>query len=150
MIVRTRFQNPIPPPEFGPKLLDIQPDISRLGSYEFTAPLVSETPHPIFVDGEAGMPIQLNKFNELWDFEESDNEDNIELNPQINPELDDDDIELLLDPQSISNPGSKSKTFSNAITPVKRENQQSLPQKRDVSWLRRTEYLSGTDSALDK
>ncbi|TIC32167.1 hypothetical protein E3Q11_00338 [Wallemia mellicola] len=136
LIVRTRYQNPIPAPKFGPKLINLEPSLERLSEYDFSAPLVAEQPHPMIVDAESGMPLQLQQFAELWDDE--DEEDQLELNPKEEVELDDEDLDLLVDPSQISN--QRSANTSGASTPIDRTSNSS-----NTAWLYKSKYSNNTD-----
>ena len=64
-----RYQNPLPAPPFPPKLLNIPTTPARYvqqGS-EFTAALANETPLPMVVDADLGMPIDLSLWGCLWE-----------------------------------------------------------------------------------
>jgi len=85
----------------------------------------------MIVDAELGMPLDLGKWECLWE----ENGDDSELNPDPNnpPVLDPKDQALLLDPSSSgSHLGGLS--GSGASTPT--------PSRPNVTWLRKTEYIS--------
>ena len=56
-----RYQNPLPPPPFPPKLLIVPTDVERYASYEFLQPAVAEREIPMIVDAEIGMPLELGR-----------------------------------------------------------------------------------------
>lgn len=61
-----RFENNLPPPPFPPKLLDIPTDITRFAKPSYAANLIRETPYPMTIDAEMGMPLDLLAFPGLW------------------------------------------------------------------------------------
>lgn len=67
LLFKVRFQNPLPPPPFPPKLINIPTNPSRYASPDFTASLASETPLPMVVDAELGMPLDLSYYECLWE-----------------------------------------------------------------------------------
>lgn len=67
LLVRVRYENPLPPPPFPPKLLNIPTHPSRYARFEFASKLADETPFPMIVDADMGMPIDLSKYPGLWD-----------------------------------------------------------------------------------
>ena len=99
---------------------------------EYTATLASETPLPMAVDAELGMPLDLSYWDCLWGDEDDSGEgpgtsdltlsDLLELNPDPRnaPPPDPRDAFLL---EPLSGPGGASSVAN-------------------VSWLRRTEYIS--------
>ena len=50
-----------------PKFLDIPTDPKRYTRPEFLNELANETPLPMIVDAELGMPLDLGKFECLWE-----------------------------------------------------------------------------------
>ncbi|PSR76304.1 hypothetical protein PHLCEN_2v8536 [Hermanssonia centrifuga] len=106
----------------------------RYARPEFLNDIASDTPLPMIVDAECGMPLDLGKWECLWE----QNADDSDLNPDINnlPKLDPKDQFLLLDAATSSgiftpsgHPGSASGTSTPTVMP-------------HVSWLRKTEYIS--------
>lgn len=67
LIIRVRYANPLPPPPFPPKLLNIATDPKRYARVQFTSTLSNETPLPMVVDAEVGMPLDLSRWESLWD-----------------------------------------------------------------------------------
>jgi RNA polymerase II-associated factor 1 len=67
LLVRVRYSNPVPAPPFPPKLLDIPTNPRRYTRPEFLNELVNETPLPMIVDAELGMPLDLGKWESLWE-----------------------------------------------------------------------------------
>lgn len=71
LLVRVRFENPLPDLPFPPKLLNVSTDIQRLGEPSYLNQLASTTQFPMLVDSEMGMPIDLNAFDGVWDGNEA-------------------------------------------------------------------------------
>lgn len=67
LLVRVRYENPLPPPPFPPKLVDIPTSLSRYGKPSYVTQLIRETPYPMMVDAECGMPLDLLTYRGLWD-----------------------------------------------------------------------------------
>ncbi len=67
LLVRVRYQNTLPPPPYPPKMLDIPTDLKRYTRPEFTQELANETPLPMVINSECGMPLDLSHFDSLWD-----------------------------------------------------------------------------------
>ena len=63
LLVRVRYSNPLPCP---PKLLNIPTNPMRYAKLEFLYALANETPLPMIVDAECGMPLDLGKWECLW------------------------------------------------------------------------------------
>ena len=61
LLVRVRYQNPLPPPPFPPRLLHVGTSPARYASYEFLNPLQSERELPMILDGELGLPLEYGK-----------------------------------------------------------------------------------------
>ncbi|KAM5537103.1 hypothetical protein V8D89_009249 [Ganoderma adspersum] len=131
LLIRVRYSNPLPAPPCPPKLLDIPTDPMRYARPEFLDEIASSTPLPMVVDGELGMPLDLSRWDCLWE----ENGDDSELNPDPNnlPKLDPKDQFLLGDPAS-AGPVLGAGPSSGTSTPMS-----SVPH---VPWLRKTEYLS--------
>ena len=87
LLFKVRFQNPLPPPPFPPKLLTIPTNPGRYAEPEFISSLASETPLPMVVDAELGMPLDLSHYDCLWD----DNVDDSRPCPAVSS-VDDTDI----------------------------------------------------------
>ncbi|KAG6856220.1 hypothetical protein H0H87_006371 [Tephrocybe sp. NHM501043] len=131
LLVRVRYSNPLPPPPCPPKLLDIPTNPMRYARPEFLNSLANETLLPMIVDAECGMPLDLGKFECLWE----EGGDDSELNPDPHnlPILDPKDAFLLGDSTS-SGPYTNGSS-SSAATPL-----------AHVPWLRKTEYISRESS----
>lgn len=67
LLVRVRYSNPLPAPPCPPKLLDIPTHPMRYARPEFLNAVASETPLPVIVDAECGMPLDLGKWESLWE-----------------------------------------------------------------------------------
>ncbi|KAI0070806.1 hypothetical protein K474DRAFT_1687312 [Panus rudis PR-1116 ss-1] len=134
LLVRVRYSNPLPAPPFPPKLLTIPTDPLRYARPEFLSDVANDTPLPMIVDAELGMPLDLSHWDCLWDNEGADDS---ELNPDPHnlPPLDPKDQFLLGDPASGSYSGGLLASASGTSTPV----HSSVP---NVTWLRKTEYIS--------
>lgn len=107
LLVRQRFQNPLPAPSFPPKLLTIRTDPSRYASYDFLVPLSMERVTPMIVDAEGGMPLDQNLVPGYW--ESSNQGRGGRMAPDLStdaPELDDEDIALLADPSGVNQAGA--------------------------------------------
>ncbi|KAJ3481906.1 hypothetical protein NLI96_g7349 [Meripilus lineatus] len=132
LLIRVRYSNPLPSPPCPPKFLDIPTTPLRYARPEFLDDLANDTPLPMIVDAECGMPLDLGKWECLWE----EGADDSALNPDPNnlPPLDPKDQFLLADPSSGVYTGAISTSVSGTSTPVS-----SLP---NVTWLRKTEYIS--------
>ncbi|KAJ3553833.1 hypothetical protein NP233_g12556 [Leucocoprinus birnbaumii] len=129
LLVRVRYSNPLPAPPCPPKLLDIPTNPKRYTRPEFLNELVNETPLPMIVDAELGMPLDLGKFECLW--EEGADDSALNPDPLNLPKLDPRDAFLLSDPSSSTGMSANAGNSSGASTPL-----------AHVSWLRKTEYIS--------
>ncbi|KAL0947891.1 hypothetical protein HGRIS_010526 [Hohenbuehelia grisea] len=133
LLVRVRYANPLPPPPCPPKLLDIPTDPMRYARPEFLQSLAADTPLPMIVDAECGMPLDLGKWECLW--EEDADDSALNPDPRNPPKLDPKDQFLLEDPSSSFINGSGSASGS------------STPLPAHVPWLRKTEYISRDSSS---
>jgi RNA polymerase II-associated factor 1 len=154
LLVRVRYSNPLPAPPCPPKLLDIPTNPMRYARPEFLDALANDTSLPMIVDAECGMPLDLGRWESLW---EEDADDSGEctpdcscvrvqalismlqaLNPDPNnlPKLDPMDAFLLTDPSttpsSYVNGGHTTTGTTTSVT----------PSPAYVPWLRKTEYIS--------
>ncbi|KDR80632.1 hypothetical protein GALMADRAFT_240977 [Galerina marginata CBS 339.88] len=133
LLVRVRYSNPLPAPPCPPKLLNIPTNPMRYARPEFLNALANETPLPMIVDAECGMPLDLGKWESLW--EENGDDSSLNPDPQNLPKLDPRDAFLLADPSSTTNAYSINGSTSNSSiahgTPL-----------ANVPWLRKTEYIS--------
>ncbi|KAI0741362.1 RNA polymerase II-associated [Daedaleopsis nitida] len=134
LLLRVRYHNPLPAPPCPPKLLDIPTSSRRYTRPEFLDDIAAGTPLPMVVDGELGMPLDLSRWDYLW--EESGNDSELNPDPNNLPPLDPKDQFLLGDPASSSGSFMGS---SGASTPSS-----SVPH---VPWLRKTEYMSRDGSS---
>nr|GAT56828.1 predicted protein [Mycena chlorophos] len=147
LLVRVRYSNPLPAPPCPPKLLEIPTTPLRYARPGFLDALANDTPLPMIVDAEMGMPLDLGRWESLW-MEEDENgivsQENAtdirarwaaldaELNPDPNnlPELDPEDAALLEELAPATSYANGQPT----------NGAPSLPTH--VSWLRKTEYIS--------
>lgn len=116
-IARIRYQNDLPPPPCPPKLLDIPIDIQKLTSWAFLSDLVRKQPPNMDLDMDQGMPLDMATVPGIFDRE--DEGECYPLDPL--PQLDSKDAILLRDPSGDAS---------------------SLRTQPNVSFLRRTEYIS--------
>jgi RNA polymerase II-associated factor 1 len=70
-IARIRYQNPLPPPPFPPKLLNIATPIDPYTTPEYTSTLAAQQPANIDLDAEGGMPLDLAIIPGLFEGDES-------------------------------------------------------------------------------
>ncbi|KAI0339481.1 hypothetical protein BDW22DRAFT_1409092 [Trametopsis cervina] len=127
LLVRVRYSNPLPAPPCPPKLLDIPTNPLRYTRPEFLNDIASEMPLPMIVDAECGMPLDLSKFESLW--EDGADDSDLNPNPAALPELDPKDQFLLLDLNTSA--ASYGASGSGTSTPTSVAN---------VSWLRKTDH----------
>ncbi|KAG8983045.1 hypothetical protein FRB90_006343, partial [Tulasnella sp. 427] len=124
LLVRVRYVNPLPPPPYPPKLLNIPTDPKRFTRSEFTQAMSNETLLPMVVDAEMGMPLDLSQFDALWDGSSSTGDPlNVDNPPPIDPR----DLFML---EGV--PGGPATGPMNNI---------------NVSWLRKTEYIGRETAA---
>jgi len=117
-ICRLRFQNNLPELPFNPKLVEFPFPRDRLYSYK-TSQLIENTPYKMLPpDTELGIPLNL---IDMKVFEEGP--ENKNYNPTEPPPVHEDDKILLISNEEIE----------------RRKKRSVRPQ---VSWLRRTEYIS--------
>jgi RNA polymerase II-associated factor 1 len=145
LIVRARYQNPIPAPAFPPLLVDIPVSLPLLvGKPDLTSLYAASLPLPMMIDSEIGMPLDLNAFDGIWSGE-------TKSNPHLNPveqatangsakkaALDPEDLALLEAP-------SRSTIINGVVSSSNFVQAGSLKQtyhKPEVAWLRNTTYLS--------
>lgn len=91
----------------------------------------------MLVDAESGMPLQLQHFAELWDDQDEDDE-HINLNPELEAELDEEDLALLVDPSEVSARGSTA-LQSGTSTPDRSS------QASNKAWLYKSKYSNTSD-----
>lgn len=82
LLVRVRYSNPLPAPPCPPKLLDIPTDPMRYARPEFLETLANDTPLPMIVDAECGMPLDLGLWECLWT---DDGDDSGRYRTSLNP-----------------------------------------------------------------
>ncbi|KAK2463597.1 hypothetical protein APHAL10511_004348 [Amanita phalloides] len=132
LLVRVRFSNPLPAPPCPPKLLEISTNPMRYARPEFLNAIAEDTPLPMIVDAELGMPLDLGQWECLW--EEGADDSALNPDPENLPKLDPKDAFLLGDPSSSATPYVNGQLgASTSITSM------SLTH---VPWLRKTEYIS--------
>ncbi|PVG01919.1 Paf1-domain-containing protein, partial [Serendipita vermifera] len=132
LLVRVRYQNPLPAPPYPPKLLHIPTNPERYATIEYTGDLANEMAFPMVVDAEMGMPIDLSRYESLW--QEGGDASQLNPNPDELPPVDLKD-EFLLEGSNIqAGPSRPSSQYATGSTPLQ------------VSWLRRTEYVTAKDS----
>ncbi|KAF8268695.1 Paf1-domain-containing protein [Lactarius quietus] len=126
LLVKVRYQNPLPPHH-------------RYTRPEFLDAATNEMLLPMIVDAECGMPLDLGKWEALWE----DGADDRALNPDPRnpPILDPKDQALLLDPSGgPTDFGRHSGNHHN-------HSSGTPPVAAHVSWLRKTEYISRDSSS---
>ncbi|KAJ4473623.1 RNA polymerase II-associated protein [Lentinula aciculospora] len=132
LLVRVRYANPLPPPPCPPKLLDIPTNPMRYAQPEFLNYIANNTPLPMIVDAECGMPLDLGKWESLW--EENADDSALNPDPQNLPKLDPKDEFLAYDSGSSS-------AYMNG-NPTGSSTPSAVPSLGQVAWLRKTEYTS--------
>ncbi|KAM0755951.1 hypothetical protein T439DRAFT_320650 [Meredithblackwellia eburnea MCA 4105] len=140
LLVRVRYSNPLPLPPFPPRLLHIETNPQRYTSYDFLQPLNSERELSLVLDAELGLPAEYGKVAEgehsmgdYWTGSRSQ----IAPDSNHNPALHEDDAFLV----SLE-PNQSTATNGGAATPASGSSTPAGVKRTDVSWLRRTEYLS--------
>ncbi|KAL7422784.1 hypothetical protein Q5752_002079 [Cryptotrichosporon argae] len=125
LLVRVRFQNPIPQPPFPPKLFTVPTDIHRLGEPSYLDQLASNAPLPMLVDSEMGMPLDLNAYEGVWDGNDAS------LNPT-------------LDPAKVTNPIDIA-----LLAPLKARDADGAAKVKaeEVSWMRNSSYIQRKTTA---
>ncbi|GAA5824962.1 hypothetical protein JCM11251_006042 [Rhodosporidiobolus azoricus] len=150
LIARVRYQNPLPPPPFPPRLIHIPTTPQRYATYDFLTPLQSERQLPMILDAELGMPLEYGKpgegsgcDGEYW----LGNRERIAPRNSTPQTLADEDLFLLDDPTPPASTKDVDSTGTGAPGTPHRGNVTDVSKKVDVSWLRRTEYLSSEAAA---
>lgn len=64
LLVRVRYQNPLPAPPFPPKLINIPTGPQRYATYDFLSPIQGERELPLILDSELGLPLEYGKPHE--------------------------------------------------------------------------------------
>jgi RNA polymerase II-associated factor 1 len=131
LIVRVRYQNPLPPPPFPPKMLNLTTSVDRFADYENLRSLETDREAPMTVDAELGMPL-MPGLNDLgyW------LGDRTQVNAH-DAQLDEDDVALLGEPPALpgqSSAGMMAPTPLNA-TPaaIKGKNNPAFLRKQERS-----------------
>ena len=81
-IAKIRYQNPLPPPPFPPKLLNIPTPIDPYTTPEYTSTLAQQQPPNIDIDVEGGMPLDLALIPGLFEGDESGRANLSQANPR--------------------------------------------------------------------
>lgn len=133
--MRIRYQNPLPPPPFPPKLLSIPTDLNRFASYDTLRPIEAEREIPLLVDAELGMYLESGQGDpDYWEGDRS------KVAPaMVEIPLDEDDLDLLGEAAAPNAAGAPGLLGTPSSIP------QHAKKANGVSWLRRTEYLSAGD-----
>ncbi|KIY68885.1 RNA polymerase II-associated protein [Cylindrobasidium torrendii FP15055 ss-10] len=132
LLVRVRYSNPLPAPPCPPKLLEIPTNPKRYARPELLTSIARQTPLPMIVDADCGMPLDLSQYECLWD----ESLDDSVLNPSadILPKLDPRDELLAFEvPTASTSNGGTNNPGTQTLT-------------ANVSWLRKTEYTSKSES----
>lgn len=119
LLVRVRFENPLPDPPFPPKLLKVETDIARLGEPSYLDQLATSTKLPVVLDSEMGMPIDLSTFEGVFDGSDA------ALNPTLDSKTLDPEDAALLTPLNVTAGG--------------------VAPKPEVSWMRNSSYIQRTE-----
>ncbi|BGP00974.1 RNA polymerase II-associated protein [Rhodotorula toruloides ATCC 204091] len=149
LLVRVRYQNPLPAPPFPPKLINIPTGPQRYATYDFLSPIQGERELPLILDSELGLPLEYGKPHEggrgdgeYW----MGNRTGIAPVPNPNAPIADEDAFMFEDATPRGAAGPSSATGSIPGTPG-RASVTEVSKKVDVSWLRKTEYLSSEASS---
>lgn len=148
-IERIRYPNPLPLPPYPPKLLAIPTPSSRYADPRtFGSRLATAHPLPMVVNSEAGMPLSLVDFPQVWyTDQEIEADDNLFPRLESPNDVDEEDAFLLSDllnklPNGTTNTNTKSS--KRGAVAVKEAD------KNSVTWLRRTEYLGAEKKKKEK
>ncbi|KAF8889308.1 RNA polymerase II-associated [Infundibulicybe gibba] len=138
LLVRVRYSNPLPAPPCPPKLLNIPTNPMRYARPEFLNAIANDTPLPMIIDAECGMPLDLGKWECLWE----QGADDSELNPDPTnlPKVDPKDAFLLSD--LTAGPSGATGSGSSIFTNGGSTNATPQAPLAHVPWLRKTEYIS--------
>lgn len=166
LLVRVRYQNPLPPPPFPPRLLHVPTTPARYASYDFLNPLQSERELPMILDGELGLPLEYAKSRDGITVESdywSGNREGttrslyydlgrrlilrcarIVIAPRnaVPQPLADEDAFLLEEPSTRAGTSNGATSGSGAPVGAGATAAAAESKKVDVSWLRKTEYLA--------
>ncbi|GAA6017393.1 hypothetical protein JCM11491_006641 [Sporobolomyces phaffii] len=145
LLVRVRYQNPLPPPPFPPRLLHVPTTPARYASYDFLNPLQSERELPMILDGELGLALEYAKTRDGHPVETDywlGNREVIAPRNAVPQPLADEDAFLFEEPAtrpgaSTGTQGPTGQSVGSGAAAAATES-----KKVDVSWLRRTEYLA--------
>ncbi|GAA5985689.1 hypothetical protein JCM5350_007458 [Sporobolomyces pararoseus] len=145
LLVRVRYQNPLPPPPFPPRLLHVGTSPARYASYEFLNPLQSERELPMILDGELGLPLEYGKSRDGNAVETGywlGNREVIAPRNAVPQPLADEDAFLLEEPATRGGGSNGTNNGAGASVGSGAAAAATESKKVDVSWLRRTEYLA--------
>ncbi|GAA5873978.1 hypothetical protein JCM16303_002649 [Sporobolomyces ruberrimus] len=145
LLVRVRYQNPLPPPPFPPRLLHVPTTPARYASYDFLNPLQSERELPMILDGELGLPLEYAKSRDGITVESdywSGNREVIAPRNAVPQPLADEDAFLLEEPSTRAGTSNGATSGSGAPVGAGATAAAAESKKVDVSWLRKTEYLA--------
>ncbi|ODN82326.1 RNA polymerase II-associated factor 1 [Cryptococcus wingfieldii CBS 7118] len=131
LLVRVRYQNPLPQPPFPPKLLDVPTTVARLARPSYLEQLAASTPLAMLVDSEMGMHINLNSYDGVWNGEDQS------LNP-------------IPDPDRVHNPIDLTLLAPFNPPPTATGEIKSAPSATDVSWMRNNSYITRRNNARRK
>ena len=123
-ILRVRYRNTLPPPAFEPKLLRLNQDLQHFYEASYLSSLIHEQPPTVELDSEMGMPIDLSIIPGVYEGNDS----------------------AMLAPGEIVDLDAKDRAITKSTNEA-----QSNKLSTDVSFLRRTQYISseiGTTSKL--
>ncbi|PWN20336.1 hypothetical protein BCV69DRAFT_206499 [Microstroma glucosiphilum] len=152
LIERIRYPNPLPLPPYPPKLLSIDTPAERYADPTWSSRLADSVPFPLVVDGEGGMPLDINAFPELWATDAQGRPIDGAPPPLDASQIHSEDAWLL-------NPSLATAPAPPLITPAYLQNQHANGASgtatppvealgaKDVGWLRRTEYLGADRKA---
>ncbi|TYJ53407.1 hypothetical protein B9479_005954 [Cryptococcus floricola] len=131
LLVRLRYQNPLPQPPFPPKLLNVPTTVARLARPAYLEQLSASTPLAMLVDAEMGMHIDLNPYDGVWNGEDQS------LNP-------------IPDPDRVHNPIDLTLLAPFNPPPTATGEIKSAPSATDVSWMRNNSYITRRNNARRK
>ncbi|KAF7309966.1 hypothetical protein MIND_00369300 [Mycena indigotica] len=164
LLVRVRYSNPLPAPPCPPKLLEIPTTPLRYARPGFLDALANDTPLPMIVDAEMGMPLDLGRWESLWMYDENNPKGHetatdirarwaaldaglsyrvifiLHTNSDVSKELNPDPNNLqILDPEdaALLEELAPSTSYSNG-----QPSNGAPPLPAHVPWLRKTEYIS--------
>lgn len=126
-------------------MLTIETNPKRYARPEFIDAVVDDTPIPMVVDAELGMPLDLSLWDCLWDEAADEDDLNPSSDPMHLPQLDPADEYLAADWTGPATQSSAMGVHSTVASGSATGN--STPVAQSIPWLRRTEYITGSSSA---